>query len=418
MKRFFIFFIFIVFFTFGTNAANIDSTSQKIFKMHENKNIYDQAEIYQKYISQLEILIQKNQKAYFLQNIIDLENNIEKKFNEVQQEILQKKANIVTWNSLILKFNNSTNISQYIQKNKQKILDSNSVFIFRESENISSNNMKKITSEIKNISPKILIFIDQEWWEINRFVSFDGGFDLEEYKNYLYVYFRFHSLSLDEQKILWNLFWKSYYFPALWDIWTAYKKISKQNKQSFLEIVTYIELKNLQIHGINTHWFIADLDLWNPIISWYNRSFSDNILDYFALIDAYIQASKQTGVVLYAKHFPGHGSGKIDSHKNILDYSENSQYVENNLVVFEYFLENTKLLWKWVMVGHMFLDKNIWEKFHKILKKSDFIITDDLSMNWYKNVWKIDTSKIFTTKEILDYKNLIKVDTQDNVWIK
>jgi uncharacterized protein YutD len=32
------------------------------------------------------------------------------------------------------------------------------------------------------------------------------------------------------------------------------------------------------------------------------------------------------------------------------------------------------------MVGHMFLDTNISDRFHEILDKSDFIITDDLAM--------------------------------------
>ena len=338
MKKLLIFIVCNIFLISWAVANSMDAASQKIFQMHNSKNIYDQAEIYQKYISQLEKIAQNNQKAYFIQNIVDLQSNISQKYEEIQNEILRNKAQIKTGNSLILKFSQSTNISQYILNNKQKILDSNSVFIFRESENISSKNMKKITQEIKNISPKILIFIDQEWGQINRFVSFENGFDIQDYVNYLYVYFRFHRLTQDEQKILTDLFGKSYYFPALWDIWTAYNKISQQNKKDFLEIVTYIELKNLQLHGVNTHWFIADLDLWNPIISGYNRSFSDNVMQYFALIDAYIQASKQTWVVLYAKHFPWHGSGDADSHKQILDYSKNSEYVENNLLVFQYFL--------------------------------------------------------------------------------
>ncbi len=319
---------------------------------------------------------------------------------------------------MILKFWNATNNSEYIFNNSQKILDSNSVFIFRESENITSKNMKKITWEIKNISPNILIFTDQEWGQINRFISFENGFSLEEYTNYLYVYFRYNALDSQEKESLKKLFWNSQYFPPMWNIWNYYKNISQKNKQTFLEIITFIQLKNLQNHGINTHWFIADLDIWNPVISWLNRSFSSNILDYFSLIDAYIEASKVTWVVLYAKHFPGHGAGKIDSHNDILDYSQNTQYVENNLLVFEYFLENTKLLWKWIMVGHMYLDKNIWEKFHNIINNSDFIITDDLAMQWFKKIKNIPENKIFSTQEILQKNNLIKVNTQENIWIK
>ncbi len=418
MKKILIFlFINICIFS-NTLAANIDSLSEKLFQSHQTENIFTQADIYEKYISQLQKIIKNNQKSLFLNNIIELEKNISLKHDEIISEILQNKAEIKTGNTLILKFWNATNISQYILNNSQKILDSNSVFIFRESENITSKNMKKITWEIKNISPNILIFTDQEWGQINRFISFEDGFSLEEYTNYLYVYFRYNGLDSQEKESLKKLFWNSQYFPSMWNIWKYYKNISQKNKQIFLEIITFIQLKNLQNHGINTHWFIADLDLWNPVISGLNRSFSSNILDYFSLIDAYIEASKVTWVVLYAKHFPGHGAGKIDSHNDILDYSQNTQYVENNLLVFEYFLENTKLLWKWIMVGHMYVNKNISEKFHNIIDKSDFIITDDLAMQWFKKIKNIPENKIFSTQEILQKNNLIKVNTQENIWIK
>ncbi len=418
MKKILIFLLISISIFSNTFALNIDDLSEKLFQSHQNENIFNQADIYEKYISQLQKIIKNNQKSLFLNNIIELEKNISIKHDEIISEILQNKAEIKTGNSLILKFSNTTNISQYIQNNSQKIKDSNSIFIFRESENISSENMKKITWEIKNISADILIFTDQEWGQINRFISFENGFSLEEYTNYLYVYFRYNSLDSQEKESVKKLFWNSQYFPSMWNIWKFYKNISQENKQNFLEIITFIQLKNLQIHGINTHGFIADLDLWNPIISGLNRSFSDNVLDYFSLIDAYIEASKVTGVVLYAKHFPGHGAGKVDSHNDILDYSQNSQYVENNLLVFEYFLENTKLLWKWIMVGHMYLNKNISEKFHNIIDNSDFIITDDLAMEWFKKIKNIPENKIFSTQEILQKNNLIKVNTQENIWIK
>ena len=201
-------------------------------------------------------------------------------------------------------------------------------------------------------------------------------------------------------------------------IWNSYKNISDQNKKEFLEIISYIQLKNLQNHGINTHGIIGDLDLWNPVISGLSRSFSQEILDYFKLIDAYTVASKEVGIILYLKHFPGHGSWEIDSHKWILDYSHNTSYVKKNLIVFEYFLSKETNLTRWIMVGHMFLNKNISESFHKILEKSDFVITDDLAMNGYRSVKSISENKIFTTKELENYNNVIKVHTQINIWIK
>ena len=400
------------------SANNIEKISQNIFSKNETKNIYTQIDIYETYIYQLKKIIRNNSQASFLQDIINLESIISNKYDSIVSDILQKKAIIQTGNTLILKFWEQTNIPNYISKNSDKLLQANSVFIFRESKNISSDNMKIITSEIKKITPNILIFTDQEGGQINRFISFKNGFNFEDYREYMYIFLRFETLKPIEKESILKLFWNDKYFPEMWNIWKTYKNISKENKKKFLEIITFIQLKNLQIHWINTHGFIADLDLWNPVISWLNRSFSENILEYFSLIDAYVSASKQTGVILYAKHFPGHWAGNIDSHKDILDYSENTQYVENNLLVFEYFLNQTKLIWKWIMVWHMYLDKNISEKFHKILSESDFIITDDLAMQWFKKIKDIPDNKIFSTQEIINYKNLIKINTQDNIWIK
>ncbi|MGB2111497.1 MAG: hypothetical protein ACPHY8_06960 [Patescibacteria group bacterium] len=145
MKKILIFVMMNIFIFSQLHAVNIDKFSEKIFISHQNENIFNQAEIYEKYISQLEKIIQNNPKTAFINNIIELEKNISIKHDEIISEILQKKAKIKTGNTLILKFSNTTNISQYIFNNSQKIKDSNSVFIFRESENLTSKNMKKIT---------------------------------------------------------------------------------------------------------------------------------------------------------------------------------------------------------------------------------------------------------------------------------
>lgn len=416
MKKILIAFVCSLLFFQFTYAEN--TNLEKLFLQIEKKPLISQKNIYKKYIKQLNfVLTKKNYQPYF-EEINSIKKQFEIKEKLILEKLNEKKISINSHNTLILKFNNWINIDNYIQKNKTKISTSDSVFIFREKYNISSKNMKIITKKLKEINPSILIFIDQEWWLVNRFISFEWGFNIKNYESDTFVSERYSLLTSGEKNTLLQLFWKKYYFPSMKSIWNSYKNISDQNKKEFLEIISYIQLKNLQNHGINTHGIIGDLDLWNPVISGLSRSFSQEILDYFKLIDAYTVASKEVGIMLYLKHFPGHGSWKIDSHKWILDYSHNTSYVKKNLIVFEYFLSKETNLTRWIMVGHMFLNKNISESFHKILEKSDFVITDDLAMNGYRSVKSISENKIFTTKELENYNNVIKVHTQINIWIK
>lgn len=416
MKKILIALVFSLGIMHSTFASNLQLES--LITEIEHKPLLDQKKIYSKYIKKLDFSLSTQKYKKYHNNIVYVKNIFIDQLNEVQEKIDKNKSSIQSHNTLILKFNNWMNIDNYIEKNKSKIQDTQSVFLFREKHNISSKKMKIITSQLKIINPNILIFIDQEGGFINRFVSFEGGFSMKNYESDPFIFQRYNFLTAPEKITVSELFGKKYYFPSMKNIWKSYKKISKENKKNFLEIVTYIQLKNLQNHWINTHGIIGDLDLWNPVISWLSRSFSDNVLDYFHLIDAYMVASEQTQMFLYLKHFPWHGSGKVDSHKWILDYSHNTSYVKENLVVFEYFLWKKTNISRWIMVGHMFLDKNISDRFHEILGKSDFIITDDLAMRWYASVKNIPNEKIFTTKELDKYSNLIKVHTQINIWIK
>ncbi len=319
------------------------------------------------------------------------------------------------YSNIIFTFDNSLDFNlDIIQKNKQNIKNSFSVFLFRKKTNIDYDILKKSISEIKKINPNIIIYIDQEWWLINRYKDF-SSVDYDYYLQNDYIYNKYQDLSVKERKVLENIF-SNKYFPSMKDIYSWYDSVSENNKKNYLDIIAFIRLQNLVDIWINTHWLVLDLDNWNPVISWLERSFSNKIDDYKMLIDSYIWASSVTGVILYAKHFPWHWEGEVDSHNNILVYDDNYDYLIKNIELFEYFLENNTTK-SWLMVWHMYLPLKIRDNFLHVLSLSDFILTDDLSMNWYKNAdYYENNNMFFSTYEALDTDNIfIKVNTSNNI---
>jgi beta-N-acetylhexosaminidase len=68
------------------------------------------------------------------------------------------------------------------------------------------------------------------------------------------------------------------------------------------------------------------------------------------LARAFITAHRKAGIVTVAKHFPGHGSSRVDSHKSLADVSKSWEEIE---------LEPYRILAKdgmldAVMIGHLY----------------------------------------------------------------
>ena len=179
-----------------------------------------------------------------------------------------------------------------------------------------------------------------------------------------------------------------------------------------MEIIAFIRLQILKEAWINTYWIVLDLNRWNPVISWNKRSFSKHLWKYKILVDAFLKAWKNTEILLYAKHFPWHWTWKIDSHKWILNLKNESKYLKENLELFDYFLNNSWKLKVWLMVWHIYISSDLQILFENIIKKADFILTDDLAMLWYKKAkWKKIKGLFFSTDSIINNKKIIIVDT-------
>lgn len=88
----------------------------------------------------------------------------------------------------------------------------------------------------------------------------------------------------------------------------------------------------------------------NPVIGARDRSFGADPKTVTSMARAFITAHRDAGVVTVAKHFPGHGSSRVDSHKALADVSKTWEEIE---------LEPYRVLAKeglldGVMLGHLY----------------------------------------------------------------
>lgn len=94
---------------------------------------------------------------------------------------------------------------------------------------------------------------------------------------------------------------------------------------------------------------VVDLSLQNQAIG--NRSFGSDPRKVTALANAYIQASQDGGVIATAKHFPGHGLVKGDSHHKLVFIDGEMKEV----ALYRELIDKGVLS---IMVGHIAVENN------------------------------------------------------------
>lgn len=421
----------------AANETRIENSKSEITKKLsvvlsklDSDSFTKQKEFYNALINQIETF-SKNDELN--PNIIPLFSHITsiletkffkwKKAEEIR--IKQEKENsIIKHTSLILRFSRNGNHNSLIQKNRAKIAATKSVFIFKSTLDLTNTDIKTISANLKAINPKILIFIDQEWWWINRYKDFNSKAEVDLLFNKGFIAERLKSFTKEEQTRMRNIFPQiAWYYPSLEKIGKTYDTFSTTpwdndttKARVFLEIVAYMRLESLKSNGINTYWLILDLNRGNPVITGYARSFSRHVSKYKLLVDAFALASKETGVRLYFKHFPWHGAWAIDSHKWVLSYAWKEAYLQENFDLFAYAIE--KIPSAGIMAGHMYLPNMFQNQFSTLTNKTSFILSDDLWMQWYKlATWKVKPWLFFSTDLIANSKKLIIVDTWNNAAI-
>jgi len=152
---------------------------------------------------------------------------------------------------------------------------------------------------------------------------------------------------------------------------------------------------------------VVDLNLNpdNPVIGQRERSFGADPNIVTMLARAFILAHREAGIVTVAKHFPGHGSSHVDSHKALADVSQTWREIE---------LEPYRALAKeglldGVMIGHLYhprfsdaekLPASLSGKAVRALRAKDWIgfdgvvVSDDMEMGAVSHDYSLEERAI------------------------
>ena len=229
-----------------------------------------------------------------------------------------------------------------IKKNYLSKLEQQNIKIYKPfgiilfARNISNfNQVRQLTSSIKSLSKKTLIFIDQEGGIVNRFKNFSEL----QFKNNFDFY----------------------------DIYLKYPSLAKQlvYLKSF---ITNYYLSSLDI-DVNT---IPVLDIPNSktVSMIKKRTFGSELKINTILTDISVQSSLDFGVMPVMKHFPGHGLTNKDSHFIKPVTNASTKVLNHQLSLFKTFIKLPM-----IMTAH--IQYQNWDN-HNIATFSPYILKDIL----------------------------------------
>jgi len=231
---------------------------------------------------------------------------------------------------------------------------------------VNPKKLKIFTTSFKNIKTKhkLFIAIDQEGGKVQRLSSKNG---FEDY--------------LSAEEIAKN--------KNLAQTYEIYKKLAN-------ELVEY----NFNVNFAP----VVDLNInpKSPAIGDKKRSYSKKEEIVIAYANEFINAQNDAGIVSVLKHFPGHGSAIVDSHKRLTDVSNTWNY--NELKPYYHFSKYEKV--NAVMVGHITLKKFdkkypaslskkiVNDLLRKKLKFEGVVFSDDMNMKAISDIYTLKQAVI------------------------
>ena len=222
-------------------------------------------------------------------------------------------------------------------------------------------NMAKYIANIKDFaSRKIFVSVDQEGGSIMRLRTSDG----------------FSSLP------------------------SAYKlgQINNRDTTIFYVDVLTSDLKNMGFNMNYAPCLDVNVNPDSPIVGAIKRSFSDDPHKVADMAELFFEGQRANGIVSVYKHFPGHGSSEVDSHKGFTDVTNTWQQKE--ITPYQILISRSKC--DVVMCSHVF-NANLDKAYPSSLSKSivtgllreqigfdGVVITDDMCMGAIRKNWKLE----------------------------
>lgn len=278
---------------------------------------------------------------------------------------------------------------------------------FRGSEVLKDSEIYKIIKDVK-IGGVMLFDYDISLAKYNRNIINPSQtkkliFDLQKYS------FSPLFIAVDVEGGNVNRLKQSYgFFPIMSAEKMAEDKTQETSKNESEKIA-----KELKEAGFNMNLApVVDLNInpKNPIIGALERSFSSDFMEVFNNAKVFIKMHTDNNIITVAKHFPGQGSGVVDSHLATTDITDT--YKNEEIIPYEK-LNNEGLL-SAIMTAHI-VNKKIDDKYPATLSKKflqnilrnqigfkGVIISDDIQMAAISDNYKMDEAIILAINAGVD----------------
>jgi beta-N-acetylhexosaminidase len=185
--------------------------------------------------------------------------------------------------------------------------------------------------------------------------------------------------------------------------------------------------EELAAEGINLNFGpVVDLSTngANPVIALRKRSFGADPSTVTDLARAFIEAHREANVLTAAKHFPGHGSSRTDSHKSLPDISHT--WHESELKPYVNLAASSDL--DMVMVGHLYHPRfsdgpgtptSVSERAAAALRDNGYIgfqgvvVSDDLEMDAVRKHFSLRDRTVKAVNAGIDLLVFSNIKTRD-----
>ena len=176
------------------------------------------------------------------------------------------------------------------------------------------------------------------------------------------------------------------------------KDIGSLNNRDTTEYYATILAELTSNNGFNFNFApCVDLNVYpeSPVIGKLKRSFSEDPDIVSNIAEIYYDEHRQRGVMTALKHFPGHGSARVDSHNKFTDISDT--WTEDELLPYKQLIAKGKC--GAIVVGHLYnsnLDSDYpatlsYRTITGLLKDSlgfeGLVVSDDMVMDAIQEYW-------------------------------